>query len=539
MNQPSQTDMERGNGPEPAPQAAYRSKMWGLIDGEFSEDEDSSDIIADDEQSNEMPSHPIPLKQAEQPLNYCPGGLHPVHLWDSLDCGRYKVIHKLGYETSSTIWLARDSNHDVYVAIKILMAKASKYRNELGCLHYLSKKPSTHPGRKYVAASFLDRHFWLRGPNGRHLALVSKVSGPSVSQMTGWHIRIRERLARKIARQVTQGLAYLHSEGICHGNLTASSVLFQLANFDSWSEEKVYEQLGQPAVFDLCGDVWSREPSTPEYLVGSAEFFRAGPGLLTEDISIISYDDSFRVKIPKALSTDEEKVSNGFAAPEILFGLKNKFPSDLWALGCIIYQICAGQPLFPCSVNVSPAEAVREIVDTIENLPTVFAGIKFDEDGFPNKRGHKLKMEHSSRCLLGGLVANIEVEREVVDAISPSDADTELYELKEAQSNPLVVALRNGQYRAHVKADPNLFWKPFPRTGLTYIDCLYQNSEETDNEELIGKMARPLAKIPPEEAEDLLDLLSSVLRYTPDTRQQAAKLVKNPWFSGYSGQLAS
>lgn len=298
--------------------------------------------------------------------------------------------------------------------------------------------------------------------------------------------------------------------------------------------EKVYEQLGQPAIANLCGGVWSREPSTPEYLVGSAEFFRAGPGLLTEDVSIIGYTDSFRIKIPEALSTNEEKLPNGFAAQENLFGFKCNFPSDLWALACIIYQTRAGQLLFPCSVDVSPSEAIKEIVDTIENLPTVFAGIKFDEDGFPNKRGHKFKMDHSSRFLLGERVANIEVECKVMDAISPSGADAGLHELKEAQSNPLVTTLSNRRYRARVKADPKLFWRPFPRTALSYIDCIYQDPEETDNEELIGKMARPLSKIPPREADYLLDLLTTVLRFIPETRQSAARLVKHPWFSGYS-----
>ncbi len=64
--------------------------------------------------------------------------------------------------------------------------------------------------------------------------------------MTEWDIRIWESLARKIALQVTQGLAYLHSDGICHANLTGSGVLFQLADFDAWSQEKVYEQLCIP-----------------------------------------------------------------------------------------------------------------------------------------------------------------------------------------------------------------------------------------------------------------------------------------------------
>lgn len=190
--------------------------------------------------------------------------------------------------------------------MRFLLTLAS-WNTQNNPLTNLSQKPSTHPGRISAAASFLYRHFWLRGPNGRPLALVSRVSGPSISQMSGWHIRIRERLARKSSRQVTQGLAYLHSEGISLGNLTGSSVLFQLTNFDSWSVEKLYEQLGQPSVVGLSSSVLSREPSTPEYIVGSAEFFRAAPGLLTGDISIIGYTDSFRIKTPEALSANEDR----------------------------------------------------------------------------------------------------------------------------------------------------------------------------------------------------------------------------------------
>ena len=52
------------------------------------------------------------------------------------------------------------------------------------------------------------------------------------------------------------------------GISTSSDVLFQLADFDSWSQEKVYEQLGIPTVVDLDG--WPQGPSTPHYLVDSA-----------------------------------------------------------------------------------------------------------------------------------------------------------------------------------------------------------------------------------------------------------------------------
>jgi hypothetical protein len=39
---------------------------------------------------------------------YRPGGLHPVHLGDTFKNGRYKIVHKLGWGSFSTVWLAKD-----------------------------------------------------------------------------------------------------------------------------------------------------------------------------------------------------------------------------------------------------------------------------------------------------------------------------------------------------------------------------------------------------------------------------------------------
>jgi serine/threonine-protein kinase SRPK3 len=43
----------------------------------------------------------------EGPDRYQPGGYHPIYLGD-VYCQRYRVIHKLGFGTYSTVWLARD-----------------------------------------------------------------------------------------------------------------------------------------------------------------------------------------------------------------------------------------------------------------------------------------------------------------------------------------------------------------------------------------------------------------------------------------------
>ena len=44
---------------------------------------------------------------AEYLDGYRPGGYHPVHLGDVYH-ERYKVLHKLGFGSYSTVWIARD-----------------------------------------------------------------------------------------------------------------------------------------------------------------------------------------------------------------------------------------------------------------------------------------------------------------------------------------------------------------------------------------------------------------------------------------------
>lgn len=51
----------------------------------------------------------ISPEDAEAVEGYQPGGYHPVHLGERYGWkGRYKILHKLGCGSYSTVWLARD-----------------------------------------------------------------------------------------------------------------------------------------------------------------------------------------------------------------------------------------------------------------------------------------------------------------------------------------------------------------------------------------------------------------------------------------------
>lgn len=56
--------------------------------------------------------HYNPSEDVEDLCYYKPGGYHPVKLGDlfpSKECSRYRVLHKLGWGASSTVWLATDA----------------------------------------------------------------------------------------------------------------------------------------------------------------------------------------------------------------------------------------------------------------------------------------------------------------------------------------------------------------------------------------------------------------------------------------------
>lgn len=108
--------------------------------------------------------------------------------WTAIDT---KSSTSFGYGASSTVWLcSRYPCSKNMLLWKIKEASISQLHNELDILkHKFSESKSEHSGRVHSAASLLLRQFWIKGPNGRHLALVFRVCGPSISRLYGWNIR--------------------------------------------------------------------------------------------------------------------------------------------------------------------------------------------------------------------------------------------------------------------------------------------------------------------------------------------------------------
>ncbi|KAK4151578.1 kinase-like domain-containing protein [Chaetomidium leptoderma] len=272
----------------------------------------------------------------ESPEHYRPGGYHPVDIGDIITNAAsddtYTVIHKLGYGGFSTVWLAnRQRKHPVaghplpvsFHALKILRADLDDARadHELRFLQRLGQVgKSSHPN-----IVVLEDSFTISGPNGQHRCLVFPNS------------------------QVP--LAFMHSHGICHGDLTPSNVAFTIPGIQT--EGHLLEVLGpiKHETLRLRKGPISHSRHAPKKMVAAASFsgLNLGPSS-PPSVQIIDFGVAFLTNNPApTLGCPIE-----FFPIELLFQCPASVKSDVWQLAAVIfytytasYMFQVGFPIFP------------------------------------------------------------------------------------------------------------------------------------------------------------------------------------------------
>ena len=156
---------------------------------------------------------PYYIDYVERLERYRPGGFHPITIGDHL-CGRYRIVHKLGFGSYSTVWLARDERADRYVAIKIAVGKETGKSQENTITRLLRDK--AYPWKDLILPT-LDE-FFLTGPNGKHQCIVTVPARMSIADAQDNAVRLFQLpVARAIAAQLVLAVYLLHSQGIVHG----------------------------------------------------------------------------------------------------------------------------------------------------------------------------------------------------------------------------------------------------------------------------------------------------------------------------------
>lgn len=325
---------------------------------------------------------------AESIEDYKPGGFHPTHLGDLLghDC-RYRVVHKLGHGGFGTVWLCRDMKESRWRAVKIIAASHST--GHCADLRICEMLEDLSPREKDARVSHVvvpEDHFWHEGPNGKHLCVVMPVLGPDLED-SAERFQYQEEPLKRICYQLVLAMKFLHSKGICHGDLRPVNICYLLRDLDDLEEEDLLQLFGRPTLLCLVDDgeydwrsdfledyeedppiedpedcldeieevesipeasetdatAGSSDDHEPRYIVVTPVLEKSSK-YVSDDIAVIDFGESFLASDPP----EANGIPQPYRPPEAFFENCGTFGfgSDIYALGCSIFEVKVGSKAF-------------------------------------------------------------------------------------------------------------------------------------------------------------------------------------------------
>ncbi|KAL9017910.1 MAG: hypothetical protein Q9185_004771 [Variospora sp. 1 TL-2023] len=325
-------------------------------------------------------------EDVEELDNYQLGWYHPVNIGDVYSNGRYRIVHKLGFGTYSTVWLARDSRLEQYVALKILAAEPSKESTESRIIRHISQysEKSNRIGKAFVSP-VLDE-FEFDGPNGQHRCLVTEPARCSLAESKTeppWIFRVD--FARAIATQTILGLRAIHACNVVHGgkarllssclpdanylhDLHLNNILFTLRDINHLSVDEIYHRFSTPQLTKVNRlDGGPIGPGVPSHSTSPANFYVYCLEVDDPRICITDFGESWLGDAvhPKGYLNTPML----YRPPEAVFAKDLlSFPGDIWTLACSVFEIMGDGTLFE-GFFPDEADVVAEMVSCLGPLP--------------------------------------------------------------------------------------------------------------------------------------------------------------------------
>jgi serine/threonine protein kinase len=138
-----------------------------------------------------------------------------------------------------------------------MVAKAVSSATELSILEKISSVASKDPDAQHI--TILLDEFQHEGPNGKHQCLVFEAMGASVASLVeelpenkpkvyGKVERYPKWMAKKILLHALRGLAFLHRNGVVHGDIQPGNILFSIQGIDNIKEDELVQDESTTAI---------------------------------------------------------------------------------------------------------------------------------------------------------------------------------------------------------------------------------------------------------------------------------------------------
>ncbi|KJF61409.1 CMGC/SRPK protein kinase [Coccidioides immitis RS] len=330
------------------------------------------------------------INGAESLEKYKLRGYHPIMIGDMLH-KRYRIVDKLGFGGYSTVWLAKDTRLNHYVAVKVGIANSLPHESKIlrALLVPQPSSLSTHPGRKSIPLP-LDE-FELHGPNGTHPCYTMTPARCNLREVSFSRLFPLE-VTRALSAGLTLAIAYMHSQGYVHGDIHLRNVLVKLpSSFDQLPIEQLYETYGKPQAVPVtrCDGkpLPPNVPATaviPHHLGKDAEEF----SLSDAEVLLSDFGEAFSPALNVRLG-ESCHTPLAMRPPEARFEPQSplSFSADIWSLATTIWEILGMKAIFS-SEFITADEIVSQQIDVLGPMPSSWWE-RWDERGqFFNQDGH-------------------------------------------------------------------------------------------------------------------------------------------------------
>ena len=241
---------------------------------------------------------------------------------------RYRLERELGRGGMATVFLAHDLKHGRRVAIKVMHPELA---NAVGPERFLREiriaAGLSHP---HILPLF-DSGTWPRGDGAAGLYLVMPlIEGESLRSRLTRERQLPIGDALRIGREMADALGHAHARGVIHRDVKPENILLA----------------GYPPA----------EGTSADWRVFLADFgvAMAPDGAGAERLT----ETGFALGTPAYMSPEQASADRAV-----------DHRSDLYALGCVLYEMLAGQP--PFTGATARAVAARHLLDPVPSLRSV------------------------------------------------------------------------------------------------------------------------------------------------------------------------
>jgi len=334
----------------------------------------------------------------ESERRYRRRGLHPVRPGDTLDGGRYRVVSKLGWGSFSTVWKAVDTTvepHDARhgdwhgrpreVAVKIWAAERMSMAEEEA--YFASRLTDAAEAE---AAAAVGEHgspplpplmrqlatLTTVGPHGRHHCAVFELLGTSLRVALFAYLNTPVgraglrgaplNVVQTVARDLLRALALAHDHSMVHTDLKIANLALRLppslgaggsvsaatADANSCAALLQAQTRAAAALNGTVADVaavadFADFPADVARELATATFFTPD-GTCHAPASVVTIDWGNTEELDGDGKLDRHYVlqTREYRAPEIVAGVPGSAATDIWSVGCIVWDVAVGDFLF-------------------------------------------------------------------------------------------------------------------------------------------------------------------------------------------------